>query len=68
MGPPPKYLVHRKLMKKFMNTEVVPNKPLIPPFYFTKIFECWKRFGPGSYKCKDDELMYDFVKVITNIG
>jgi hypothetical protein len=38
MGVPPKYVVHRKLLKKFLNTEVIPAKPLIPPYYFTKVF------------------------------
>lgn len=61
MGPPPKYLIHRKLVKKFME-DVVPRKPMIPPYYFTKIFECWKKHGPGSLKCKEDELLYDFVR------
>ena len=52
MGPPPKYLIQRKLITKFMAEEVVPNKPLIPPYYFTRVFECWKKFGPSNPKCK----------------
>lgn len=60
MAPPPKYLVERKLIRSIVK-KVVPQRPLIPTEYFTKLTDCWKRFGIGSNKCSDEEMMYNFV-------
>lgn len=63
MAPPPKYLIQRKLIRSIVN-KVVPQRPLIPTEYFTKLTECWKKFGIGSAKCADEEMMYNFVRMI----
>ncbi len=53
MGPPPKYLIERKLIRS-ISKKVVPKSPLIPPEYFTSLMNCWKTFGVGSNKCMDE--------------
>ena len=60
MGPPPKYLIERKLIKS-ISKKVIPKNPLIPPEYFSGLMNCWKTHGIGSNKCLDEELKYDFV-------
>ena len=50
MGPPPKYLIDRKLVRS-ISKKVVPSNPLIPGEYFTGLMNCWKTFGVGSNKC-----------------
>lgn len=52
MGPPPKYLIERKLLRSVAK-KVVPKMPLLPPEYFTNVFNCWKIHGIGSEKCMD---------------
>ncbi len=52
MGPPPKYLIERKLIRSIVK-KVVPQRPLIPPEYFSKLTDCWKKHGIGSSKCSD---------------
>jgi hypothetical protein len=64
MAPPPKYLVERKLIRSIVK-KVVPQRPLIPPEYFSKLTDCWKRHGIGSSKCSDEEMMYNFVLLST---
>lgn len=60
MGPPPKYLIERKLIRS-VSKKVVPKNPLLPPEYFSGLMNCWKTHGVGSTKCLDDEQKYDFV-------
>jgi hypothetical protein len=60
MAPPPKYLVERKLIRSIVK-KVVPQRPLIPTEYFSKLTDCWKKHGIGSSKCSDEEMMYNFV-------
>lgn len=60
MAPPPKYMIERKLVRSIVN-KVVPQRPLIPSEYFSKLTDCWKKYGIGSAKCSDEEMMYDFV-------
>ena len=60
MAPPPKYLIERKLIRKFMK-DYLPKHPLLPANYFSAVFDCWRRFGAGSARCKEEELQYDFV-------
>lgn len=62
MAPPPKYLVERKLIRSIVK-KVVPQRPLIPPEYFSKLTDCWKKHGIGSSKCSDEEMMYNFVPI-----
>lgn len=38
----------------------MPQRPLLPTEYFSKLTDCWKRFGIGSTKCADEEMMYNF--------
>lgn len=59
MGPPPQYLIERKLIRKFMK-EYLPKSPLIPEHYFVSVFECWRRYGAGSPRCREQEMQYDF--------
>lgn len=60
MGPPPKFLIERKLIRS-VSKKVVPKNPLIPTEYFSNLSNCWKTYGIGSSKCMEEELMYDFV-------
>lgn len=52
MGPPPKYLIERKLIKSIIK-KVIPKSPLLPLEYTNGIFDCWKNFGIGNPKCID---------------
>ena len=63
MAPPPKWLIQRKLIRAMVK-KVVPQRPLIPQEYFTKLTDCWKRHGIGSAKCADEEMMYNFVPLL----
>jgi hypothetical protein len=67
MAPPPKYLIERKLIRKFMK-EYLPKHPLLPPNYFSGVFDCWRRFGASSPRCKEEELQYDFVSASVIAG
>lgn len=67
MGPPPKYLIQRKLIRSVAK-KVVPKNPLLPKEYFTSLLNCWKNFGVGSKKCMDQELKFDFVINYHNKG
>ena len=60
VAPPPRYMIQRKLIRAIVK-KVVPNEPLIPTEYFTRLTDCWKRHGVGSSKCGDEEMMYNFV-------
>jgi hypothetical protein len=62
MGPLPKYLMERKLIRSIVK-KVVPDRPLIPTEYFTKLTDCWKVHGTGSNKCTDEEMMFNFVVI-----
>lgn len=53
MGPPPKYLIERKLIRS-VSKKVVPKNPLIPSEYFSGLVDCWKTFGLHSDKCMDE--------------
>lgn len=67
MGPPPQYLIERKLVRRFMK-QYLPKSPLIPEHYFVGVFECWRKFGAGSPRCKEQEMQYDFVISVFKLG
>lgn len=52
MGPPPRFLIERKLIRSVVK-KVVPKNPLLPQEYFTSLLDCWKTHGVGSNKCVD---------------
>ena len=62
MGPPPKFLIERKLIRS-VSKKVVPKNPLLPYEYFHGLMSCWKIHGIGSSKCLDEEQKYNFVSI-----
>jgi len=60
MAPPPKYLITRKLVKRFF-TNYLPKEPLYSREDSQKLFDCWNLHGFESAKCKEFELLYDHV-------
>ena len=60
MAPPPKYLITRKLVKRFFDN-YLPKEPLYAYEESQKMFECWMTHGFESQKCKEYELLYDNV-------
>lgn len=61
MAPPPKYLITRKLVKRFF-TNYLPKEPLYSYDDSQKLFECWDVHGYESPKCREFELLYDHVQ------
>ena len=58
MAPPPKYLITRKLVKRFFDN-YLPKEPLHSFSDGQKLFECWQIHGLDSAKCKEQELLFD---------
>jgi hypothetical protein len=60
MGPPPKFLIERKLVRS-VSRKVVPQHPLLPLEYYSNIFNCWKSYGIDDPRCLDAELQFEYV-------
>ena len=61
MAPPPKHQITRKLVKKFFE-HYLPKEPLLAAEESNKLIECWNKHGADSPKCKEFELIYDYVQ------
>lgn len=60
MAPPPRYLITRKLVKRFFDS-YLPKETSHSQAEANKLLECWEKFGVASSKCKEFEMLYDNV-------
>ncbi|KRX05651.1 hypothetical protein PPERSA_09791 [Pseudocohnilembus persalinus] len=60
MAPPPKYLITRKLVRRFFDKHL-PKQPLQASDPGQQLFQCWEKFGIDDARCKQYEVMYDHV-------
>lgn len=62
MAPPPKYVITRKLITRYINSIIPrkadPRKPLE-----ADLFACWNTFGIESDKCRHIEIKLDAASV-----
>jgi len=61
MAPPPKYQITRKLVRKFFD-KYLPREPLLAHEESNKMIDCWHKNGLDSPKCKEYELIYDYIQ------
>ncbi len=47
MAPPPKYLVTRKLIRRWFEN-YLPKKPILATDEGARLFDCWKKNGLDS--------------------
>lgn len=58
MAPPPKYVISRKLVKRFFD-KYLPRKPMDVQNESGKLMKCWQQFGIDDPRCKEYEVLYD---------
>ena len=59
MGPPPKYVITRKLVRHFFKKSL-PKTPIIVSNEASQLFDCWKAFGIDSPKCEEFEDAFNY--------
>lgn len=58
MAPPPKYLITRKLITRYINS-IIPKRPDPRKPLEADLFACWNAFGIESDKCRHIEIKLD---------
>ena len=58
MAPPPRYLITRRLVKRFFNS-YLPRQPLNQVDEEARLFECWEVHGIDNPKCKELVVLFD---------
>ena len=61
MAPPPRYLITRKLIKRFFDG-YLPTTPIQAEEEMAKMYDCWKRHGIESKNCREFEELFDQMK------
>lgn len=65
MAPPPKYVISRKLIKRYFK-RFLPTAQDPPKTFIDELRQCWDKHGQGSEKCFDivDKLDSAYIKAI----
>ena len=58
MAPPPKYMITRKLINRYINS-ILPKRGDPTKQLETELFTCWSTFGIESDKCRNIEMKLD---------
>ncbi|EGR27640.1 hypothetical protein IMG5_192440 [Ichthyophthirius multifiliis] len=64
MAPPPKYIITRKLVRKYFEKNL-PKQPLETQAQQGLLQKCWKQYGLDDPRCKQFEALHDYLHTQT---